>query len=127
MLGAAWLALKADGPTAEFARRVGGRKSLFATILFIGIASLATPLLNPTYYERWFVWPGISLSVVMPVLVLAAGWAYLRDIKTGAGLQAYLAGWGYLGCALRVSGSQWPLISCRIRSRSGRPPPLKAL
>ncbi len=96
MLGAAWLALKADGPTAEFARRVG-RKSLFATILFIGIASLATPLLNPTYYERWFVWPGISLSVVMPVLVLAAGWAYLRDIKTGAGLQAYLAGMGIFG------------------------------
>jgi cytochrome d ubiquinol oxidase subunit II len=93
MLGAAWLALKADGPTAEFARSIG-RKALFATVIFIAIASLATPLLNPVYYERWFVWPGLILSGLMPVLVLASAWLYLRDINSGAGLKAYLAGIG---------------------------------
>ena len=78
LLGAAWLIWKTEGRIQADARR-------FAMILMpalmvaIGLVSLATPFVEPKYLARWFEWPGLLLSVLMPLLVggnaLALWWS----------------------------------------------------
>lgn len=91
MLGAAWLVLKTSGELYDRARRIG-QVALLATLGFIGLASIATPFLHPEYFRRWFVWPGITLSAVVPLLLLGAGIGYWRGIRSDRGLLAYLSG-----------------------------------
>jgi cytochrome d ubiquinol oxidase subunit II len=78
LLGAAWLIWKTEGRIQADARR-------FAVILMpallvaIGLVSLATPFVEPKYLDRWFKFPGLLLSVLMPLLVggnaLALWWS----------------------------------------------------
>ncbi|KEO55220.1 cytochrome d ubiquinol oxidase subunit II [Thioclava indica] len=91
MLGAAWIVLKTSDDLYDRARRIGER-ALIATLGFIGLASLATPFLNPDYFQRWFAWPGILLSALVPILLLGAGLSYWRAIRRDRGLIAYLSG-----------------------------------
>ncbi|HEX8258374.1 MAG TPA: cytochrome d ubiquinol oxidase subunit II [Allosphingosinicella sp.] len=78
LLGAAWLIWKTEGRIQADARRFA--VILMPTLLVaIGIVSLATPFVEPKYLTRWFEWPGLLLSVLMPLLVggnaLALWWS----------------------------------------------------
>ena len=57
--GACWLIWRCDGALQQRARR-HARVLAVATLAFIVVVSLWTPLLNPTFSERWFSWPGIA-------------------------------------------------------------------
>ncbi len=82
LLGATWLIWKTEGDIQSDARRYA-RLLTPLLIAAIGAVSLYTPFVEPKYFERWFEWPGLLLSIFMPLLVggLALGlwWSIRRD------------------------------------------------
>jgi len=77
LLGACWLIWKTDGPLQQRARRLA-RGLLPALLAAIGAVSLITLFVEPQYFRRWFDWPGLIVSLPMPILVaFAAGMAWL--------------------------------------------------
>ncbi|SFM88547.1 cytochrome d ubiquinol oxidase subunit II [Thioclava dalianensis] len=106
MLGAAWIVLKTSDDLYDRARRFG-EKALLITLVFILLASLATPFLNPEYFRRWFAFPGILLSALVPLLLLLCGYGYWWAIRSDRGLVAYLSGIGifilsFIGLGLSI-------------------------
>lgn len=82
LLGAVWLDMKTEGPLQDMAHRLS--LPLFGALLaFVGAVSLATPFLQPAYFERWFAWPGVIFSVLVPVLILALAYAFLQGWRRG--------------------------------------------
>jgi cytochrome bd ubiquinol oxidase subunit II len=69
LLGSAWLIWKTEGPLQQQARRYA-RPLLFGLLMAFAAVSLATPFLEAKYYERWFDFPGLLVTVPMPLLVL---------------------------------------------------------
>src|SRR5690349_2805728 len=73
LLGACWLLWKTHGEIQADARRFA-RRLLPALLVAFGLVSLATPFLEEKYYERWFDFPGLIVTLPMPVLVLGVAW-----------------------------------------------------
>jgi len=90
LLGATWLNLKTEGALQIQMRRYAWGVGA-ATLAFIGAVSLLTPLQDPIYFDRWFSFPGILFSAVMPVLVLAAAVLLFRGLNAKKELQPFLA------------------------------------
>ena len=42
---------------------------LFATLGALGAVSLATPFLKAEYWRRWFEWPNIAFTSLVPLAV----------------------------------------------------------
>jgi cytochrome d ubiquinol oxidase subunit II len=70
LLGSTWLIFRTAGVTQIFAR-VAARWALLATLVFIGIVSLWTPLAHPTIAHRWFSLPNIAFLWPVPFATLA--------------------------------------------------------
>lgn len=68
LLGTTWLIMKTDGDVQTRARKLGLWFAL-ATLGFIGAVSLATPFLDINYYSRWFDWPGLFVTIPMPIVI----------------------------------------------------------
>ncbi|MEQ9639583.1 MAG: cytochrome d ubiquinol oxidase subunit II [Alphaproteobacteria bacterium] len=83
LLGACWLVLKTEGELQARARRFAQRAGA-GTLLLIGLVSLWTPFLQPSYLDRWFSWPSMAFSAVVPVLLLGCVWALYTGLR-GAG------------------------------------------
>ena len=79
LLGAGWLIWKTEGPLQADARRFA-RLLVPALLAAIGAVSLATPFVEPRYFERWFDYPGLIVAVPMPLLVAAAAFALWRSL-----------------------------------------------
>jgi cytochrome d ubiquinol oxidase subunit II len=80
LLGSCWLIWKTEGELQEHARRMA-RVAAPALLVAIGAVSLATPFVQPKYFDRWFHFPGLLVSIPMPLLILwdsLALWATLR-------------------------------------------------
>ncbi|HEY0414595.1 MAG TPA: cytochrome d ubiquinol oxidase subunit II [Allosphingosinicella sp.] len=78
LLGACWLIWKTEGPLQADARRLA-RVAMPALLVAIAAVSLYTPFLENQYWRRWFGFPGLLVSVPMPLLVggaaLALSWS----------------------------------------------------
>lgn len=74
-IGACWLIMKTDGDLQRKSVR-WARLCLWMTALGIALVSIATPLVNPRIFEKWFSMPNIFLLAPIPaitgVVVLAA-------------------------------------------------------
>jgi len=70
LLGATWLVLKTDG---ELQNRSYGYSAIFAfiTLTMIGIVSLWTPFLDEKFAARWFSFPSIIYTAIVPILMVA--------------------------------------------------------
>ena len=79
LLGATWLVMKTDGELQERMRRRAWVLGV-ATVVFIGVVSLWTPLLQDGYYNRWFVGWGRALAVVVGAAVLALAFLMFRAL-----------------------------------------------
>lgn len=90
LLGATWLVLKTEGQL-QLGMRRRARWLGLATLGFMGLVSLATPFLEPVYFQRWFNLPGSAFSIVMPVLVLGAAWALFTGLNENRDLRPFLA------------------------------------
>jgi cytochrome d ubiquinol oxidase subunit II len=78
LLGAGWLIWKTEGRIQEDARRAAALL-VPALVAAIAAVSLATPFLENQYHERWFDYPGLLVTLPMPLLVggiaLALRWS----------------------------------------------------
>ncbi|MEE4108573.1 MAG: cytochrome d ubiquinol oxidase subunit II [Halieaceae bacterium] len=80
LIGACWLILKTEGEVHNRARRyalyAGG-----ATVLMIGLVSLATPFLEAAYYKRWFAMPMMLYLSPVPIAVAAVAVFLYRALR----------------------------------------------
>lgn len=111
LIGACWLVLKTDGEVRERARRcalyAGG-----ATVLMIGLVSLATPFLEAAYYKRWFALPMMLYLSPVPIAVAAVAVLLYRALR-GEGSDARPFVLTVLLFALSFVGlcvSMWPYL-----------------
>lgn len=89
-LGATWLILKTEGKTLQHAQRLALPLGA-GLVLLIGAVSIATPLLLPTYLERWFSWPSGIWSAIVPVLLALAIWQLWIGLRNKNHLRPFLA------------------------------------
>jgi cytochrome bd ubiquinol oxidase subunit II len=82
LLGAAWLIWKTSGPLQADARRLA-RRLAPGLVAAIGAVSLYTPLILPQYWDRWFDYPGLLVTVPMPLLVAAVAFFLWRSLARG--------------------------------------------
>ncbi len=79
LLGAAWLIYKTEGTTQAFARAIAPR-ALTATLLFIAIISIWTPLTHSDIARRWFSLPNILFLCPVPLVTAALAFGIWRAI-----------------------------------------------
>nr|CAD6406627.1 cytochrome d ubiquinol oxidase subunit II [Rhizobium sp. Q54] len=93
LLGATWLVMKTTGELAERARRYAYIAAL-GTLIAMGVVSLWTPFLEPTYLQRWFGWPTAAFSIIVPVLVAGCFLALVNGLRTQHDSRPFLASLG---------------------------------
>jgi cytochrome d ubiquinol oxidase subunit II len=93
LLGATWLAMKTTGDLAARARQIA-RPATYLTLAGMAVFSLWTPLIAPHYLGRWFSFPTVIFSVVVPLLVLGAAVAILSGLNREKDIQPFLAALG---------------------------------
>lgn len=83
-IGAAWTILKTDG--ALQVKAVGwARGGIWGVVLGMGAVSLATPLVSPRIFDKWFSFPEIVALAPLPLmsgLLIALLWLSLRRLPT---------------------------------------------
>ena len=110
LLGACWLIWRTEGELQRRARR-HARALGVATLGLIGVVSLWTPMLNPTFSARWFGWPGILLTSPVPILMLGLAWSFWTGLRRRSDLQPFLSvlGWFVL-CFVGLGISIFPMM-----------------
>ena len=93
LLGTTWLVMKTEGDLASRAKKLALPLAI-ATVGAMGIFSLWTPLLRPLYLNRWFGFPTMIFSVIVPVLVLGCLYLIVKGLKSGKDTQPFLASLG---------------------------------
>lgn len=93
LLGATWLVMKTSGALAERAK-VYAYRLAFGTVGAMGIFSLWTPFTEPLYLERWFGYPTMVFSGIVPLLVLGCLWLIVSGLKAGRDVQPFVASLG---------------------------------
>ncbi len=106
LLGATWLIMKATGELKATATRLAWISGT-GTVALIGVVSLWTPLLNPSFWERWFNWPATAYTVFVPLLVAACIALLVRGLRRGHDASPFLASLGlfllsYIGLAISL-------------------------
>jgi cytochrome bd ubiquinol oxidase subunit II len=91
-MGAAWVILKTDGDLQ--AKAIGwARGGIFGLVFGMGTVSLATPLVSPRIYERWFSFPEVLWVAPLPVLsavLVVVLWLTLRRLPLPGDRLAWL-------------------------------------
>jgi cytochrome d ubiquinol oxidase subunit II len=108
LLGACWLVMKTEGALQDQAFRQA-RILVIALLVAIGLVSAATPFLEGQYQARWFVWPGLLVTVPMPLLVVGAGFLLWRALGRRQERAPFLWGLSLFGlCFVGLAISIWP-------------------
>jgi len=108
LLGAGWLIWKTQGPVQQDARRLA-RWLAIGLLVAIGAVSAATPFLEGQYYQRWFAFPGLLVTIPVPLLVAATGvwlWRSIGGERDGLPFLLSLALFGLSMAGLAIS--IWP-------------------
>ncbi|MCU4159187.1 cytochrome d ubiquinol oxidase subunit II [Acidiphilium sp. AL] len=79
LLGATWLVWRTEG---ELQRRVRRHAKVLGIVMLalILVVSLWTPTLDPSFAHRWFSFPGIFITGLAPLAVIALGYAFFRTL-----------------------------------------------
>jgi cytochrome d ubiquinol oxidase subunit II len=79
LLGSAWLIWKTHGALQADARRFA---RLLCPALLVAIAAVSayTPFLDGQYYQRWFAYPGLLVTIPVPLLVALTAFFLWRSI-----------------------------------------------
>ena len=82
-----------------------------ATLLLIYLVSIWTPFLNDLYLARWFSWPSILFSGVMPILIFVCGATLFRGLQAGNDYAPFLASLGIFAlCYVGILISFYPYM-----------------
>ncbi len=83
-IGACWTILKADG-ALQIKAVTWAQGGIWGLVLGMGGISLATPLVSPRIFDRWFSFPEMLLLAPLPLMsaaLIAALWLSLRHLPT---------------------------------------------
>lgn len=81
LLGAGWLIMKTEGDLQKRAV-IWARNSLGLTALGVLAVSLATPIVSPRIFARWFELPQFLMLLPIPLLSLGFFFIAYRSLKT---------------------------------------------
>ena len=106
LLGATWLIWRTTG-TLQHRFRRHARALGAATLALIVVVSLWTPMLNPSFAQRWFGWPGIVITSPVPILVVLLAIGFWVGLSRRHQITPFLCalGWfvlGYAGLAISL-------------------------
>ncbi len=90
LLGATWINLVLEGRVQAHMRGLA-RPLGVATLIFLGLVSVFTPLQNPVYFQRWFTFPAAIYSAIVPLLVLVAAWRLWSGLKREQDLSPFVS------------------------------------
>ncbi len=90
LLGATWLVMKTEGDLHVQMRRYSWSLGI-AMVVLIGLVSIATPLQDPVYLERWFNLPGSLWTMVVPLLLFLAFWKLFSGLNDQRDTQPFIA------------------------------------
>jgi cytochrome d ubiquinol oxidase subunit II len=124
LLGATWLIWKTEGAIHDDTRRFA-TWLLPAFLLVVGAVSLATPFLDAQYHQRWFQWPGLLVTAIMPLLFGAIALTGWEGIRRGRDWLPFAAALGLFALTLVGLGiSIWPdVIPGRVTIWEAAAPP----
>ena len=80
LLGAGWLIMKAEGALQQKAVVWAGR-ALWGTALGVLAVSIATPLLSPRIFEKWFALERLPLLAIIPIITAALFFIVWRSLR----------------------------------------------
>lgn len=110
LLGATWLVMKTEGALQARSRRIA-EVSGVGTLVLIVLVSLWTPFLDPSYFERWFRWPTLLFSLVVPLLVALCAYTLFTGLRRGADYSPFLASLGIFAlCFAGIGISFYPYM-----------------
>jgi cytochrome d ubiquinol oxidase subunit II len=110
LLGATWLHWKLEGPGQDHAR-VLAKRAAVGTLLLLVLVSLATPLLDAQYFNRWFTWPSILFASQVPLLTVILAYFLFRGLVKGQDLTPFLMSLGiFLLGMIGLGVSMWPFV-----------------
>jgi cytochrome d ubiquinol oxidase subunit II len=110
LLGATWLVMKTEGELRDHAYRLSWWL-LFAMLAAIGAVSLATPFLDMEYAQRWFFWPNILLSALVPIAVVIVTVLLLRSLARKQDYRPFFLALALFALSYAGLGiSMWPYI-----------------
>ena len=89
LLGACWLIWKTEGRIQADARRYA-RLLLPSLVVALGAVSLYTLFLENKYWHRWIEFPGLLVTVPMPLFVLGFTWLLWRGIDRAPDWRPFL-------------------------------------
>jgi len=108
LLGACWLIWKTDGDLHARVRRLASWL-MPALLAMIGAVSLYTPFVLPQYFERWFHFPGLLVTVPMPLLFGGTALALWWSIGRGRDWMPFVLSLGlFLLSMAGLAISIWP-------------------
>ncbi|MFN3662743.1 cytochrome d ubiquinol oxidase subunit II [Yoonia sp.] len=90
LMGATWLVMKTDGPVQVMAKRMAIWTGA-ATLGLVGVVSLITPFLNPLYLDRWFGFPNVLFSALVPAAILVAAFIFVKGLRDNRDAWPFLA------------------------------------
>jgi cytochrome d ubiquinol oxidase subunit II len=110
LLGATWLVMKTDGELQEKSRRQAWVTAA-GTLVLIGAVSLWTPFLKPIYFARWFAWPAMLFSAIVPLLVLVCAYGLYTGLRDKSDYRPFLSSLGlFILCFVGLGISFYPYI-----------------
>ena len=110
LLGSTWLVMKTDGALKEKSRTQAVFTGL-ATLILIGLVSLLTPFLKPDYFVRWFAFPTIIFSALVPLLLAACTYGLYSGLRDNKDYEPFLCAQGiFVLCFAGLGISFYPYI-----------------
>ena len=110
LLGATWLVMKTEGELQETSRKQAWVTGV-ATIVLIGAVSLWTPFLEPLYFARWFAWPAMLFSAIVPLLVLVCIYGLYTGLRDKSDYRPFFSALGFFVlCFAGLGISFYPYI-----------------
>lgn len=94
LLGSTWLILKTEGEL-QTQSRATAKFAALGTLGLIGLVSLWTPFLRPEYFERWFAWPTIIFSLIVPLLLAACAYGLYTGLRDKLDYRPFLSSLGF--------------------------------
>lgn len=94
LLGATWLVLKTENDIHVQMRKASWWLGT-ATLVLIGVISIATPFQDPVYFERWFNLPGSLWTMSVPLLMMGLAWKFFTGLNDQKDLQPFLCALGF--------------------------------
>lgn len=80
LLGSTWLIMKTSAALQTRMRRFAWLAAI-GTLSMILLVSILTPFQDAVYFQRWFAWPTMVLSVIMPLLVMGVARGLIIGLK----------------------------------------------